>query len=36
LSTRQKSKNNLEKNDPQQSEIKKLSKSNIVIRDLPS
>ncbi|OPH10516.1 helix-turn-helix domain-containing protein [Cylindrospermopsis raciborskii] len=36
LSTRQKSKNNLEKNDPQQSEIKQLSKSNIVIRDLPS
>nr|WP_258560520.1 hypothetical protein [Cylindrospermopsis raciborskii] len=37
LSTRQKSKNNPEKNDPPQSEIKKLSnKSSIVIRDLPS
>lgn len=37
LSTRQKSKNNPEKNDPPQSETKNLSnKSSIVIRDLPS
>jgi len=34
LSTRPKS-NNLEKNDPQQSETKKSSKSGIVIRDIP-